>query len=417
MNRLMQVWHEITQKVRPKTRIKSGGTKQSFFTQRQRNAELLSKYETIYNQGGIVSEALDSYAMFCLSKGWRLEGDEAQVAKVEAFIDNIDFDAVLWQMITDCNVYGDAFAEKVYTRDGRLVDLVPRLASSFTIIHDEYGVITGYEQNITDEFGQEFKVSLSPNQICHLQFNRLGGSVYGNSLIARAYDDIIRDTKVAESSAIAIQRHGYKKYHIRVGTEGEDVPQEVIDRVDREFQQLETKNDFVTTHDVEIMNVDQGGLEHIDTYSDVFIMRLCVSLGVPEELMGLRRGSTDATATKRIDVFFRKISTIQQKIARCFELSIFDEIIGSHGAVELIFNDVSPSDEAEKAAWISELVKATPLDPFIILPRQWIQEQFDIDDDAYEDEDDFMIPEVPDETDKPGDSEGTDTDENPAETV
>jgi len=325
----------------------------------------------------------------------------------------------MWEAITDAVVFGDAFQENVFTRGSDFDGLVSRKASSFTIIHDGYGTISGYEQNTTDEFGRDYKVLLNPEQITHLQFFRLGGSMYGQSIVGRAYDDIIRDTKTAESTAVAIQRHGYKKYHIRVGLEGEDIPQAVMEKVDKEFQELETKNDFVTSRDVEITNIDEGGLDKVDTYSDVSIMRMAAAMGVPEELLGLRRGSTDATASSRIDVYFRKISTIQRKVSRCYERNVFDVITGMPGEVKLVFNDISPADEAAKAEWIAKIMSATPIDPFIVLPREYIQEQFDIDPDADAyDEEDPLIPEVPKEVDDETeqiDQTGTDTDEDVTE--
>lgn len=397
-SRLSRAWHELAGTPKPKTRIASGGSKQTYFDDRERNAELLSKYETIYTQGGIVSEAVDSYAMYALSAGWRLEGEERHVKQIEDFLDDLDFESIMWEAITDTIVFGDAFQENIFTRGSELASLISRKASSFTIIHDGFGTISGYVQITTDEFGRDHKVDLEPHQITHLQFFRIGGSMYGQSIVGRAYDDIIRDTKTAESTAVAIQRHGYKKYHIKVGLEGEDIPQPVLEKVDKEFQDLVTKNDFVTSRDVDISNIDEGGLDKVDTYSDVSIMRMAAAMGVPEELLGLRRGSTDATASTRVDVYFRKISTIQRKVSRCYEHNVFDVITGIPGSVKLVFNDISPTDEAVKAEWISKIISATPIDPFIILPQDWIKEQFDIDPDAY-DEDDPLIPEVAQEVD------------------
>lgn len=417
-SRIARALAELRGQPKPQTRIASGGTKQSFFTPRGRDRELIKKYETIYFQGGYVAEAIDSYWLYILSNGWRLDGEDRDVNKVYSVLDTFDFDKIMKEGILSCGVGGDGFQEVVGTRGGDIYDIITRLPSTFDIDHDEYGMISGYTQTVVDEYGVEKKTSLRPEQIIHLQLLRLGGSVYGQSLIGRAYDDIMRDTRTAESTAVAIQRHGFRKYHVRVGREGEDIPIEVIKRIDKEFQELETKNDFVTSHDVEILGIDSGGLEQVDIYNDVTIMRVASALGVPEEMMGIRRGSTDATATKRIDVFFRKISTYQQIVARCYELNLFDRITGKPGAVRLIFNDVSPKDEAEKAAWISEMIKATPIDPFIILPRQWILEQFDIDPDAYEEDDLLMdlMPEVKDdEENQQVDETGTDTDENPAE--
>ena len=361
---------------KPKTYIESGSSKREFFSEKARSKELLKKYEIIYNQGGIVTEAINAYPMFLTTNGWRLEGPDNLVKKVAESFEEIDFDAILWDGISDALVYGDAFQEITATRIGGVSSIVPRLASSFEIQHDAHGTLLGYTQTVKTG-STETKVPLKPEQIVHLQFWKLGGSMYGHSLIHRAYDEIIRDTKTAEATATAIYRHGFKKYHIRVGQEGEIVPQEVLKDVDKEFQDLESKNDFVTPYDMEIKNIDEGGLQKIDLYNDISLLRMAAALGVPEEILGLRRGSTDNTAVTRINTFFKKISAMQQRVARCYNLNIVNKIVPPH-TVKLVFNEVNPENSTLKAEWISTIMKASPADPFAILPQEWIQKQFAI---------------------------------------
>jgi len=58
-SRLQRAWNVLAGTPKPKTRIASGSSKQTFFDERDRNTELLNKFEIIYTQGGIVSEAED----------------------------------------------------------------------------------------------------------------------------------------------------------------------------------------------------------------------------------------------------------------------------------------------------------------------------------------------------------------------
>lgn len=360
---------------RPKTYIESGSTKRDFFSERVRAKELLKKYEVIYNQGGIITEAINAYPMFLTANGWRLEGQDNLVKTVSDELERMDFDAILWDGITDALVYGDGFQEIQYNRDHTVASVIPRLASSFEIRNDDHGKLKGYTQAVTVE-GREKKVSLKPDQIVHLQFWKLGGSMYGHSLIHRAYDEILRDTKTAEATSTAVHRHGFKKYHVRVGKEGEIIPQDTLEKIDKEFKDLEAKNDFVTPRDMEINNIDEGGLEKIDLYNDISLMRLAAALGVPEEVLGLRRGSTDATAVTRTETFFRKISAMQKRVARCYNNNIINRIV-KPGAVKIIFNEVNPEDATKKADWISTVMKSSS-DPFAVLPQEWVQSQFNV---------------------------------------
>jgi hypothetical protein len=360
---------------KPKTYIESGSTKRAFFSERARARELLKKYETVYNQGGIITEAINAYPMFITANGWRLEGPDNLVETVESTLDEMDFDAVMWDGITDALVYGDAFQEAILNRAGTVSSVIPRLASSFEIRHDDHGKLKGYSQIVTTN-GKEKKIPLKSQQIVHLQFWKLGGSMYGHSLIHRAYDEILRDTRTAEATATAIHRHGFKKYHIRVGKTGEIIPQDTLKDIDKEFKDLESKNDFVTPYDMEINNVDEGGLEKVDLYNDISLMRLAAALGVPEEVLGLRRGSTDATAVTRTETFFRKISAMQNRVSRCYNINVINRIV-KPGTVKLIFNEVNPEDATKKATWISTIMKSSK-DPFAVLPQEWVQSQFNI---------------------------------------
>ena len=374
----------ITRKIRralarrPKTWVAGGGGKKlELFTERKHNAKNLERYRIIYDQGGVVTEAINSYPLFLSRNGYRLEGPDAEAEKVQAWLDATNFNMVLWDGITDALVYGDAFQEIVLNRDKTPAYIIPRLASEFEILHDNHGKIASYTQTVTVD-GKKKATTLKPSQIAHLQFWRASGSLYGHSLIHRAYDDIIRDTKTVESASEAIKRHGYRKYHIRVGKEGETVPQDVLTKIDKEFQDLNEKNEFVTARDIELSDIDASGLEQLDTYNDISLMRLSSALGVPEEVLGMRRGSTDATATKRIDTFYGKISAMQEVVARCYNVNIIDRLTGRPGAIKLVFNEVNPDDETKRAKWITQVMRSSK-DPFAILPKEWIQKKFAID--------------------------------------
>jgi hypothetical protein len=385
---------------KPKTRVSVGGGDKNYFgEQRGRNPAQLKKQRTIYGQGGIVSEALDCYPTFALKNGWRLEGEnENQKDDVYTFLESFDFDLALNCAETDGVVFGDAFAENIFSVGGTLTSVVPRASDTFEIIYDRTGEIQGYVQHINDD-GTDTEIPLQPRQITNYKLIGLGGSIYGYSLIQRALDDIMRDTTTVEGIATGIKRHGTPKFHVQVGMEGELIPQGVINDTKKEFQKLESKNDFVTNRDVVVNALDVGGVQNVKEYSDVSVTRMVAALGVPSELVGIRQGSTDNTAVSRIDTFMDKISWHQKRLGRCFTLNVIDRFTQEPGAVKLVLNDASPKDETAKAKWMAEIMKATSLDPFAILPRLWVQEQFNIEPDAYEDEEEELPPmmEAPEE--------------------
>jgi len=366
----------------PKTRVASTSTSPDFYSERRRSVALLRKYGVIYDQGGIVTEAINMYPMFLDTNGYHFEGDPGAVKIVEDLFDQLDFEELLWESVTDALIYGDAFQEIITGGNGDILQLIPRAAYSFEIHNNLHAKPKGYTQHVTIN-GIDKDINLKPASIFHLRLWKAKTSEYGLSMIHRAYDEILSDTRIYEATTTSIYRHGFKKYHVRVGLEGENVPDTMLKNIDKDFQDLEAKNDFVTQHDIEILPIDEGGLENIHTYNDISILRLAGALGVPEELIGLNRSSTNATATKRIETFFKKIGTLQKQVARAYTRQIIDRMVPP-GTVRLVFNDVSPDDEGVKAKWITQVMSASGEDPFIVLPREWVQEQFGITPDGGE---------------------------------
>lgn len=362
---------------KPKTFVVSGGKQKDAFGDKKRDRELLRKYKNIHEQGGLVSTGLELYPLFILANGYKFVGDSNN--EIKGWADAVNFDSVLWQAISDAIIYGDAFQENVGTRGNQsdVLTIAPRNPIDFEIVHTDTGLLKEYVQVQDENTGKGIK--LKPEQITHLVLIPQSGSLYGMSMVKRAYDDIMRDVKIASASTEAISRHGFKKYHVQVGQTGEIIEESVMTEISNKFQDMETKNEWVTCRDVDISNIDEGGLEQIDKYNDISLSRVCAAIGIPEELLGLRKGSTDATAVSRIKAFFKKIQTFQRAVAQCYNINVIDRKIGTPGKVRMVFNDPDPSDEAIKAEWISKIMKASPADPFAVLPSEWIQQEFNID--------------------------------------
>ncbi len=350
------------------------------FTKRDRSLKELEERERIYLQGGPVAEAIDSYALFALSNGFYFDGKERYVKDVEARAEELDLPASLWQAITGSLVMGDDFQELVPgtgQRENDIVMLLPRPAKMFDIVTDDHGFKIGYKQFQGEQ--DRDAVFLSLEQMLHTQLFSFSGSVYGISLIGRARDDILRDTRMIDSLTDAIERHGHPRYHAKVGQAGEDVDQPVLDRVADQIHDLTSKTELVTCSDVNIEVLDSAGVGNTKVYSDLTIQRLACALGVPEEILGLGRGSTEATATVRQKCFEMKIGTIHGRLERIYNGQLIDRLVGVTGAVKLKFNDVSPEDELREAEYVSKVLQADPVSP--IVGPKWARKRLKISEE------------------------------------
>lgn len=347
----------------------------------------------IYKRGGPVSEAIRTYANLVFSNGFRIEGeDESMNGSVEDALDAIGLEIAGPQAIIDALVYGDAFHELCMgmgSKADSIVAQVPRNPESFRIDADKFGAISSFTQVIDVGFNRKEEIPLSPRTVFHYTVENLGGSPYGLSLIDSALNDIKWDAMISESTAQAIKRHGFPRMQVKVGQPGEDVPTETMNRLDSQFKNLNAKQEFITTADVEILNVDQMGQTNAKLYGEWSTMRLCTSLGIPEELLGLGRGSTEATANVKLRAFYDKISSIQKRFARAYTQQVIDQLTSAPGMCRLVFNEVNPDDQGRIADWISKIVGATPEDRFAIIPRKAAQDMLGIVETDW-DEDDWI---------------------------
>jgi hypothetical protein len=154
------------------------------------------------------------------------------------------------------------------------------------------------------------------------------------------------------------------------------------------------KNDWITGPDVSITPVDST-LSNLETYSNITLQRVAAAFGIPDELLGLGRGTTEATATVRIRAFHGIITTIQNIVARTYTQAVIDRITGVPGAVWLEFNEVSPDDKVKEAQWMAAL--RTGMDPDAVVPADWAREHLGIppEEDILKQGEEEMKPYVP----------------------
>jgi hypothetical protein len=409
IQRLTRLFSRTTPAPEPQTRIVGGGSddnpyKRIGWDDKTNRRQKIKRWMTKYRRGGPYADAIDAYWLFALSNGWKLaceEGNEAPKDRVQAWLDqpHVDLDDILKQAILSAKLAGDAYQEIIPNRAGDGVwGVVTRDPSSFRKEFDTYGRITGYRQFVDEENPADQGILIAPDRILNLVLDQAPGDVYGLSIWDRAEDDIERDCDIIESTTKAIHRHGTPKQQWSVGNDDRPATEADLQAVEKEIKSVGAKTDFATDHTVAINMLDTTGVANVDTYSNVSLQRVACALGVPEEMLGLGRGSTEATANVRMGTFLDKISTIQQIVARTYSRALIDRITGVPGVVWLEFNDVNPDDESKIADWIAKIRQSNPLDPDAIVPAAWARERLGIPPD--EDEIDDKR-ETPDEQEEP----------------
>ena len=347
-------WFEKPVPTAPKTFDSAiAGTKHAYFDVKKRD---LAKNRRVYEQGGLISEAVDCHPLFMFSNGYRFDGDENLAKEIQTNHDNIDFEMIAWKLIVDSIVVEKGIAEIAPSRESPpkpVAALYYRPGEQFTEVYDNALQLVGYKQ--TAILGGSRKVyDITPEYIFRLDL--------GLPLISRCMDDIIRDTEVADSTAKSIKRHGFPRYHIAAGQPGETIPNTVIQAIGTQFEELEADHEWVTQGGVTITNIDSSGVVNTKLYGDWSIQRLCAGMGTPEEMLGLGRGSTEATANVRLQAWYDRVATLQRRFASQWNDQIINRMLkglgAKDGAVKIVFNDPSPSDDLARAQVVVALLGA-----------------------------------------------------------
>ncbi len=379
---LMQYFSkDVQSQIQPKTSAtQTNNSWENTFKKQTRTQSLLERYVNVYEKGGMISEAFDIYPLFMFSKGYQfVSDDQSAIDACQEFVDGFDFNECLHMSVVGSHVCGDSFQE-IATGSGSLkeipVALLQRDPTQFNIKMDPRGLVEGYEQVVSFDK----KIPLEPDDLFHVQLIPSLRGGYGTSLMGRCFDEIARDTQIVDGLTAAIKRHGTPKHIAGVtNPDGTKVPQTVLDTITDYLSNLNSRSVIAVDKGVQVNTLDSQGIPGVEAYTEMTLIRLFGAIGVPGELLGYRQGTTDNTAVSRIGAFLQKCETFQTRFARQLNLQVFDRVVGTPGLCKIEFGGLKPSEIADKAAWITNLMKADPLDPYAIAPLDWIREQLEIE--------------------------------------
>ncbi len=328
---------EVEAKVDVKYAVAAPTNETARFLGRQRNAGLLKTYRTIYTEGGIYTVAINTYPDFILANGYHFESNDPVLLEfVEQWATNFNLYEILYDGIVDSLVYGDAYDELIYSKNHSVLGLSGRQSWLFETTYDKYNVVQGYRQ-FTDGFNSA--VSIPPDRIFHLRLLGMAGMPFGISLIGNAYDEILRDTEIAEAASTAIKRHGLPIWHVQVGVTGEVVPDAVLDDLEAKFTDIQSKHELITQRDVTITSLNTGGIAGLDSIQKFSVERVLSAMGIPMEALGLgSTSSTFATASVTLESFMYRVQRMRRTVEYSFNTQVLNKVVGINGAVRIVLD-------------------------------------------------------------------------------
>lgn len=380
----------------PDTFVEGGGSAPSeWFSQRKRERGTLEEYEDVYKDGGPIAQLIDTRALMTFGTGSEFVSERPEVAE---WLDRElqDRDNFFVDLGRDSYIYGDSFAEIVETQAGGFSHLELVSPKTLEAEWDDHGQIQAWVQSIQTGDGQTRSASFAADEIAHFAIRRLGRQPLGISLVGQNRDEARRFAQNQEAISHALELHGWPKYHIRAGREGgQAIGDTELRRVRSRFRNFDEKTQFVTGVDIGIEELDTGDLQ-IEGVTEHDLMVLAAGYGVPEEMAGLGRGSTEATAKVRLQAFERMARSEQRALADQFIKQVVRPLLDQYSPfardvdVDLTFDDVV-SDQTATAEWLGEFKDVYTVDE--------MREK--LGDGPHEGDDDELGPPQPQEQDSP----------------
>jgi len=257
-----------------------------------------SQYLGYYKKIPELHSAINSFATWIVGKGYETEDSETQVVleHISGWGEDT-FNSIIWNLLIQKKVYGDAFAEIIRDDEtGDLINLKPLDPAKMKIIADEKGIIKRYEQmNVIGKQGKvihEFK----PEEILHLCNDRVADEIHGVSIIEACEQVILMKNEIMDDWKIVLHRNVVPVRIIEVDTDDLTKISEI--RVKYETA-IKNKEVIIVPKGTVSISTDSGTQNAIINplpfmnYLDDFFYR---ALGVPKVILGGGQDFTEASS-------------------------------------------------------------------------------------------------------------------------
>jgi len=301
----------------------------------------------------------DMFAFMIISDEVRLMTEtETDSEKADAWWKTIDGASLLQDCVRWSIVYGNAVFEKsgMVSNQENIVRLKYMDGRQLEFDVDSKNELVKVKQYYESDKSVPFK----PDEIVNIRLIPDSDGIHGISLYDRNYDNIKDSLKANEAIVGYVERHAFPKYHIRKTPvrSGTPIPDPVMKNLEKTFEKINSKNEFITDDTVEIVALDKGGKGNlIKEVSDWAMMRIATGFGIPEEMMGMGRGSTEATANVKKEFLQFTISAMRRVISKQLKTQLLDkqaEALGMAGSMWLEFPEITQS-EIQKASWLAQV--------------------------------------------------------------
>ena len=296
----------------------------------------------------LVYSAINLKATHTVSPWFTIQSDNKEaIKKIETFNRTHDMELIVTNLVKDAYVYGDGLGEVVRSEidEDRIVDIVELDPKVMDVKLDEEGGEI-YKQ-VTGGFGGG--ADLERRDIVHIRFNQVGDDPRGWGIIEPMYVTLNLWLNTERAVTNYIERHGFPKFVVTVGKEGEVVSEDRLAAIGEKFVDINEQNEFIIGNDISMSTIDgPSSKTNMKDYLDYWIDVMCSGMAVPKLLVGLGQDVNRATGSLQLESWEREIRLHQKIISSELIDKIYNPLLAHEGIsckYEIVWNDWSSEDE------------------------------------------------------------------------
>jgi len=306
--------------------------------------------ERAYRMDELVFGIINKYITVMLGTGFVISASSSQVQKyMEDWCRKTQINNIFREVIRDLFVFGFAFVEKVYNKEGtKLVRLATVDSKTLdferdangNIQMDNYGLPKGFEQ-VLNLWLERDKISTEPNdafgkreikvpreRIAFFRFFTTSGAVIGISPLEVLYNIITWRKNVDWAMGEGAFTYAAPPIIINVGSPDLPTPQDMIDNISKDITEVGSQSVFVFPWHVKVNRLESSkGMDELANFSDTFKIAICNALMIPPALMGVGGRVSSARALGNItEEWERTVQGLQAMLSEQIEEQVFYSI-------------------------------------------------------------------------------------------
>ena len=281
-------------------------------------------YSKVYNNVGIVKNAVDNTTNFAIQSGYDFDPKND---KIQKWADDVNLDAILSNILTQLQIYGNAYLEITDKDNPKLLPV----ESMFVVVskaENNDGEIIGYVQITKDKFDLSKAPRFEPEEIIHFKYGEVGTSFYGMPSIRAGLASIQYMLQYQTDIGEILHRYGNPKIHWKVGIPDDPSDQTInINAVKTQLDAAEVGEDIITSAAVEA-SILLANLNMIQPDGLLKLMenQVISALQVPDFFVRGGESSNRSTADTQLQAFDRKVKALRNFAGKMIERGIFKNV-------------------------------------------------------------------------------------------